>query len=263
MYCSDTGWAAGSEKSDFEGWAFPFPGVLLIEDFVTQEEEAELVRLMDCDPWRLSQSGRRKQDYGPKVNIRKQKLKTEGFCSLPSFSREVVRRMGLYPGLGASGPSSSATWTTAPSAARPSTRTWTTRGCGGSGWSASTSCAHRAVHVSGGTREPAPLLRPLSRPRGRGRQRDIAQPPGAVPGGEVAVPLPRRSLLVLGGPRGTSGNTPPTADTSRPAASASLSGSCRPSSAPEGGSKSWARNSCGSPSSSRADPCEPPLWLQT
>ncbi|XP_012304425.2 alpha-ketoglutarate-dependent dioxygenase alkB homolog 4 isoform X1 [Aotus nancymaae] len=99
IYCSDTGWAVGSEESDFEGWAFPFPGVMLIEDFVTQEEEAELVRLMDCDPWKLSQSGRRKQDYGPKVNFRKQKLKTEGFCGLPSFSREVVRRMGLYPGL--------------------------------------------------------------------------------------------------------------------------------------------------------------------
>ena len=61
IYCSDTGWAVGAEESDFEGWAFPFPGVMLIEDFVTREEEAELVRLMDRDPWKLSQSGRRKQ----------------------------------------------------------------------------------------------------------------------------------------------------------------------------------------------------------
>nr|XP_012614536.1 alpha-ketoglutarate-dependent dioxygenase alkB homolog 4 isoform X2 [Microcebus murinus] len=72
---------------------------MLIEDFVTREEEAEMVRLMDLEPWKLSQSGRRKQDYGPKVNFRKQKLKTSGFQGLPSFSREVVRRMGLYPGL--------------------------------------------------------------------------------------------------------------------------------------------------------------------
>eukprot|EP00069_Balaena_mysticetus_P004564 bmy_17485T0 len=72
-------------------------GVTLIEDFVTPAEEAEMVRLMDRDPWKLSQSGRRKQDYGPKVNFRKQKLKTAGFRGLPSFSREVVRRMGLYP----------------------------------------------------------------------------------------------------------------------------------------------------------------------
>nr|XP_012614535.1 alpha-ketoglutarate-dependent dioxygenase alkB homolog 4 isoform X1 [Microcebus murinus] len=99
IYCSDTGWAVGAEESDFEGWGFPFPGVMLIEDFVTREEEAEMVRLMDLEPWKLSQSGRRKQDYGPKVNFRKQKLKTSGFQGLPSFSREVVRRMGLYPGL--------------------------------------------------------------------------------------------------------------------------------------------------------------------
>lgn len=51
----------GAQGSDFEGWAFPFPGVTLIQDFVTPEEEAEMVRLMDCDPWKLSQSGRRKQ----------------------------------------------------------------------------------------------------------------------------------------------------------------------------------------------------------
>lgn len=66
------------------------------------------------EPWLLSLSSQcdpsqatvrsdsflsRPQDYGPKVNFRKQKLKTAGFRGLPSFSREVVRRMGLYPGL--------------------------------------------------------------------------------------------------------------------------------------------------------------------
>ncbi|XP_051017249.1 alpha-ketoglutarate-dependent dioxygenase alkB homolog 4 [Acomys russatus] len=99
FYCPDTGWAEGAEDSDFEGWAFPFPGVTLIKDFVTPEEEAEMVRLMDSDPWKLSQSGRRKQDYGPKVNFRKQKLKMADFHGLPSFSQKVVQRMGLYSGL--------------------------------------------------------------------------------------------------------------------------------------------------------------------
>uniref|UniRef100_G1PFX8 AlkB homolog 4, lysine demethylase n=1 Tax=Myotis lucifugus TaxID=59463 RepID=G1PFX8_MYOLU len=47
--------------------------------------------------WGLTTQGRVKQDYGPKVNFRKQKLKTAGFQGLPSFSREIVRRMGLYP----------------------------------------------------------------------------------------------------------------------------------------------------------------------
>lgn len=61
IYYPSTGWAVGAKESDFEDWAFPFPGVMLIEDFVSREEEAEMVRLMDRDPWKLSQSGRRKQ----------------------------------------------------------------------------------------------------------------------------------------------------------------------------------------------------------
>ncbi|XP_043858027.1 alpha-ketoglutarate-dependent dioxygenase alkB homolog 4 [Dromiciops gliroides] len=97
IYCLETGLAMGKEKSEFAGWAFPFPGVALIKDFVTAEEEAELVRLMDQDDWKLSQSGRRKQDYGPKVNFRKQKLKPGAFDGLPSFSREIVQRMGAHP----------------------------------------------------------------------------------------------------------------------------------------------------------------------
>jgi hypothetical protein len=68
LYCPDTGWAAGAEGSDLEGWAFPFPGVTLIQDFVTPEEEAEMVRLMDCDPWKLSQSGRKKQVRWPELS---------------------------------------------------------------------------------------------------------------------------------------------------------------------------------------------------
>lgn len=67
IYYSDTGWAVGAEESDFEGWAFPFPGVTLIEDFVTREEEAEMVQLMDREPWKLSQSGRRKQVGRPRA----------------------------------------------------------------------------------------------------------------------------------------------------------------------------------------------------
>lgn len=58
----------GAQGSDVEGWAFPFPGVTLIQDFVTPEEEAEMVRLMDCDPWKLSQSGRRKQVRWPELS---------------------------------------------------------------------------------------------------------------------------------------------------------------------------------------------------
>lgn len=41
--------------------AFPFPGVFLWENFVSEDEERQLVTKMDQDVWKESQSGRRKQ----------------------------------------------------------------------------------------------------------------------------------------------------------------------------------------------------------
>lgn len=49
-------------------------GLLLLEDFVSEAEEAALVAQMDSQPWLLSQSGRRKQDFGPRVNFNKKKV---------------------------------------------------------------------------------------------------------------------------------------------------------------------------------------------
>lgn len=41
--------------------SFPFPGVFLWENFISEEEEEELINTMDEDVWTESQSGRRKQ----------------------------------------------------------------------------------------------------------------------------------------------------------------------------------------------------------
>lgn len=60
-YCPATGLAEGNEHSDFAGWAFPFPGVFLMEEFISKDEESEIVELMDQDDWKPSQSGRKKQ----------------------------------------------------------------------------------------------------------------------------------------------------------------------------------------------------------
>ncbi|CAM5165229.1 unnamed protein product [Eretmochelys imbricata] len=95
-YCPAAGLAVGNECSEFAGWAFPFPGIFLLEEFINQDEESEMVQLMDQDDWKLSQSGRRKQDYGPKVNFKKKKLKAGGFIGLPSFSQEIVQRMKAH-----------------------------------------------------------------------------------------------------------------------------------------------------------------------
>ncbi|CAI5794984.1 Uncharacterized protein PODLI_1B043460 [Podarcis lilfordi] len=93
VYCPLTGFAVGEKQSEFAGWAFPFPGVFLLEGFISADEECKIVELMDCSAWKPSQSGRRKQDYGPKVNFKKRKLKAGGFAGLPSFSQEIVTRM--------------------------------------------------------------------------------------------------------------------------------------------------------------------------
>ncbi|XP_072738110.1 alpha-ketoglutarate-dependent dioxygenase alkB homolog 4 [Ciconia boyciana] len=99
-YCPATGLARGNEHSEFAGWAFPFPGVFLTEEFISEDEESEIVELMDRDDWKPSQSGRKKQDYGPKVNFKKQRLKAGSFTGLPSFSKKIVAQMKACSVLG-------------------------------------------------------------------------------------------------------------------------------------------------------------------
>ncbi|XP_073523857.1 alpha-ketoglutarate-dependent dioxygenase alkB homolog 4 [Phyllobates terribilis] len=93
VYIPEEGVCKGAERTEAAGWCFPFPGVTLIEEFVTENEERDMVQVMDQDEWRLSQSGRRKQDFGPKVNFKKQKIKVANFSGLPSFSKVLWERM--------------------------------------------------------------------------------------------------------------------------------------------------------------------------
>ncbi|XP_061608968.1 alpha-ketoglutarate-dependent dioxygenase alkB homolog 4 [Phyllopteryx taeniolatus] len=78
---------------DGEPASFPFPGVFLWEDFLSEEEEKELISSMDRDVWNLSQSGRKKQDFGPKVNFKKKKVRPASFSGLPALSEKLVLRM--------------------------------------------------------------------------------------------------------------------------------------------------------------------------
>ena len=58
LYDPETGLAI---HKDAEATSFPFPGVFLRENFVSEEEEKNLISTMDQDVWNESQSGRRKQ----------------------------------------------------------------------------------------------------------------------------------------------------------------------------------------------------------
>ena len=99
-------------------------GVIVVKEFVGREKEREIVLEIDKSQWAESQSGRRKQvgqiyvygeritpkflnsagyisimyivvlqDYGPKVNFKRQKVKLGSFNGLPPFSEGLVKRM--------------------------------------------------------------------------------------------------------------------------------------------------------------------------
>jgi len=75
-------------------------GVSVIPDFVNEDEERTIVTEIDKTIWKASQSGRRKQDFGPQVNFKKRKLKQENFTGLPQFSKVLVERMwSMVPAL--------------------------------------------------------------------------------------------------------------------------------------------------------------------
>ncbi|XP_067929064.1 alpha-ketoglutarate-dependent dioxygenase alkB homolog 4-like isoform X2 [Watersipora subatra] len=68
-------------------------GVLIIPEFISNAEEVHIVNEIDKIPWVDSQSGRRKQDFGPKVNFKKKKLKLGSFTGFPEHSKVLLERM--------------------------------------------------------------------------------------------------------------------------------------------------------------------------
>ncbi|XP_034406724.1 alpha-ketoglutarate-dependent dioxygenase alkB homolog 4 isoform X1 [Cyclopterus lumpus] len=86
-------------RKEAQAASFAFPGVFLRENFISEEEEKKLMSAMDQDSWNESQSGRRKQDFGPKINFKKKKVRVGGFSGLPAVSQKLVLRMQKEPNL--------------------------------------------------------------------------------------------------------------------------------------------------------------------
>ncbi|KAI0227570.1 Alkylated DNA repair protein alkB-like protein 4 [Lamellibrachia satsuma] len=84
------------EHPNHLGESIELTGIDMIKDFVTEDEEEWLRDQVDKTAWVDSQSGRRKQDYGPKVNFKKHKLKMSVFSGMPSLSRMLVDRMSQH-----------------------------------------------------------------------------------------------------------------------------------------------------------------------
>lgn len=69
-----------------------FPGIFILHNFLTKEESEELVKHVD-DSWDMSQSGRRKKNFGPKVNFKKKKLRIECFQGFSDYTKSIRKRL--------------------------------------------------------------------------------------------------------------------------------------------------------------------------
>ncbi|KAJ9596707.1 hypothetical protein L9F63_012265 [Diploptera punctata] len=66
-----------------------FPGIFIQLDFLSVEEEEILMKGIDEMIWDPSQSGRRKQNFGPKCNFKKKKMRLGDFKGFPAFTEFV------------------------------------------------------------------------------------------------------------------------------------------------------------------------------
>ena len=77
-----------------------FFGLEIIRDFISLDEEAKLIHDLDTTlPWDTSQSGRRKQNFGPKTNFKKRKVKLGSFNGFPAVTKFVQDRFMAIPTL--------------------------------------------------------------------------------------------------------------------------------------------------------------------
>ncbi|VUZ56320.1 unnamed protein product, partial [Hymenolepis diminuta] len=82
-----------SKRCENHSYGFILDGVTVLSNFITEEEENDLLNRIEESLWVESQSGRRKQDYGVKVNFKKKSVKFKYFTGLPNYSRYLVERL--------------------------------------------------------------------------------------------------------------------------------------------------------------------------
>ncbi|XP_054743793.1 alpha-ketoglutarate-dependent dioxygenase alkB homolog 4 [Anastrepha obliqua] len=83
------------EHNNVEG--LPFSGIYVEEQFLSTTEGEMLIQSLDALPWATSQSGRRKQNFGPKTNFRQRKLKNGTFNGFPQSTRFIQERLRQVP----------------------------------------------------------------------------------------------------------------------------------------------------------------------
>lgn len=69
------------------------PGIYVKDNFLTAEEGLQIMNRLDDLPWVISQSGRRKQNYGPKTNFKKKKLQNGLFKGFPETTKFIQDKL--------------------------------------------------------------------------------------------------------------------------------------------------------------------------
>lgn len=74
-----------------------FPGIYVQTNFLTPAECESTMQGIDEMSWDISQSGRRKQNFGPKTNFKKKRMKPGAFQGFPKFSQFIQTRLRTVP----------------------------------------------------------------------------------------------------------------------------------------------------------------------
>lgn len=80
------------QHPNHEGDSIEYPGVYIELDFLSENEEKMFMKNIDEIPWDTSQSGRRKQNFGPKTNFKKNKIVPGSFEGFPECSKFLQDR---------------------------------------------------------------------------------------------------------------------------------------------------------------------------
>uniref|UniRef100_A0A0K8TSE9 Putative alkylated dna repair protein n=1 Tax=Tabanus bromius TaxID=304241 RepID=A0A0K8TSE9_TABBR len=75
------------------------PGICVFGNFLDMWEAEKVLDSLERTNWSTSQSGRRKQNFGPIVNFKKMKIAVGDFVGFPLYAKFIHERLRAYPKL--------------------------------------------------------------------------------------------------------------------------------------------------------------------
>ncbi|XP_057332771.1 alpha-ketoglutarate-dependent dioxygenase alkB homolog 4 [Microplitis mediator] len=104
VYCPECdqawpGWDINiyKEHPNHTGNPIYYSGVYIKLNFLSEKETNNLITDIDNLPWDTSQSGRRKQNYGPKCNFKKRRLSLGNFNGFPITTKFIQKKLSQVP----------------------------------------------------------------------------------------------------------------------------------------------------------------------